>query len=144
MTQTATARKPSPAPDELTRPYWDAAAHGRLEIQRCRGCKRYHHPPTSMCFECGSEDLGFEPVSGHGTIYTYTITHDARNPAFAAIQPYAIVWVELDEQPRLRIVANMPGTPTGDLRIGAPVEVFFEDLTPSLALPQFRLVAELF
>ena len=30
--------RPLPAPDELTRPYWEAAREHRLVVQRCAGC----------------------------------------------------------------------------------------------------------
>ena len=85
--------RPTPVPDGRSARYWQAASEGRLEIQRCQACGTYHHPQLTMCTHCQSEDLRYEPVSGKGTIYTFTITHDARTPAFAARQPYAIVWV---------------------------------------------------
>ena len=135
----AVPMKPTPTPDELSRPYWLAAAEDRLEIQRCQQCGDYHHPPVAVCLNCLSEDLRYEPVSGRGVIYTYTVTHDARNPAFAALQPYAVVWVDLVEQARLRIVANMPDTPLEDVRVGADVEVYFEALDGGTKIPQFRL-----
>jgi uncharacterized OB-fold protein len=104
-------------------------------------CKTYFHPPIAICTECHSEDLKFEPVSGRGTIYSFTITHDARTPAFAARTPYAVVWIELEEQARLRLVSNMPDTPLEDLRCEAPVEVYFETIAPGVRLPEFRLAS---
>ena len=32
-------------PDELTRPFWDAANEERLVIQNCRSCDTLQHPP---------------------------------------------------------------------------------------------------
>jgi uncharacterized protein len=131
-----------PAPDELTAPYWEASNRNQLAIQRCKACKTYQHPALGVCFTCGSDDLGYERVSGRGTIYSYTITYDARTPAFTARQPYALVWIELVEQARLRILANMPQTPLDAVRIGAPVEVYFEEIAPGVKLPQFQLIEE--
>ena len=34
--------KPVPHPTELSQPYWDAAAEGRLVIQRCAEIGRAH------------------------------------------------------------------------------------------------------
>jgi uncharacterized protein len=136
------AQRTVPAPDKLTAPYWEAANRGELAIQRCHKCATYQHPALGVCFNCGSEDLAYESVSGRGTIYSYTITHDARTPAFVARQPYALVWVELPEQPRLRIVANMPETALEDVRIGTSVEVYFEEIAPNVKVPQFRLARE--
>jgi uncharacterized protein len=132
--------RPAPVPDGRSAGYWQAANEGRLEIQRCRTCRTYHHPPLTMCTECQSEDLDYEPVGGKGTIYTFTITHDARTPAFAARQPYAIVWVELDEQPRLRVLANLPDTPLEQVKIGARVKVIFEEIGSGVKIPQFALL----
>lgn len=136
---TPVSKKPVPVADELTRPYWEAANEGRLAIQRCQGCSRYYHPPVAICSNCHSEDLSYQTVSGKGTLYTFTITHDARTPAFAALQPYAVVWVELDEQPGLMMMTNMPDTDLKDVRIGERVEVSFEQIGPGSRIPQFRL-----
>ena len=140
MPEETVPKKPIPAGDDLSRHFWEAASEDRLEIQRCQNCRRYHQPPVGICPFCHSVDLRYEAVSGLGTIYTYTVTHDARTPAFAAVQPYAVVWVELDEQPRLRLISNMPGTPLDKVQIGSRVEVFFEEIEPGHKLPEFRLV----
>jgi uncharacterized OB-fold protein len=56
--------------------------------------------------------------------------------------PYAVAQVALDEQPDLRMIANVLECDPSDVRIGMPVEVIFEDLTLECVLPQFRPVAE--
>ena len=48
-------------PDELTKPFWEAANEGRLVIQNCKACNRLQHPPAPACSQCGSrDDLGME------------------------------------------------------------------------------------
>lgn len=131
--------KPIPVADPLSKPFWDAAAQGQLVIQRCADCRRYFHPPVSLCFRCGSEDLGHEPVSGRGHVYSFTVTRDARHRAFQHLQPYIVAWVELEEQERLRLICNMPAEDVGRVAIGSEVEVFFEPIDPGRRLPQFRL-----
>jgi uncharacterized protein len=131
--------RPVPVPDDVTRPYWEAASAGRLEIQRCQRCKLYYHPPVAICTSCHGEELKFEPVSGRGTVYSYTITHEARTPAFTALQPYAVVWIELEEQARLRLVSSMPSTPLAGIRCDVQVEVYFDTITGDTAIPVFRL-----
>jgi len=134
------ATKPIPIPDELSEAFWSAASEHRLAIQRCQQCQAYYHPPVSLCPVCHSEDLRHENVSGRGKIYSFTITHDARTAAFEALQPYAIVWVQLEEMPgEPKLIANMPDTPIDDVQCGASVEVDFEDLAEGVSLPQFRL-----
>jgi uncharacterized OB-fold protein len=63
-------------------------------------------------------------VSGRGTIFTYTVNRHQYHPDVPP--PYVIAIVELDEQPDLRVVANVVGCDEPDLRIGLPVEVGFE------------------
>ena len=36
-------------PDELSKPFWDAANEGRLVIQNCKACSRLRHPPAPTC-----------------------------------------------------------------------------------------------
>jgi uncharacterized OB-fold protein len=78
------------------------------------------------------------PVSGKGTIYSYSIMHQVGNPGFEKELPYAVVIVELAEQKGLYTVSNLRDCPIGQIRIGMPVEVLFEDVTPEVTLPQFR------
>jgi uncharacterized OB-fold protein len=133
---------PVPVPDSLTEAYWAGAARQQLVIQRCLGCRRFRHLPTSRCSNCGSGEMTFETVSGRGTIHTYAITFDARTPAFTARQPYAIVTVELDEQQGLFVLTNMPTTSLQQVAIGRRVEVYFESLAEGVWLPQFRLLED--
>jgi uncharacterized protein len=131
--------RPLPVANDLTRPYWDAARVGRLDLQRCQACRTLFHPPLPFCDICDGRDLRFETVSGRGTIYTFTVIHANKMPAFEAATPYAVVEVELAEQPGLLITCNMDGTALEDIRIGAAVEVAFVDIGDGMMLPDFRL-----
>ena len=130
--------KPVPVPDNLTKPFWDACNEQRLVIQRCQQCQRYYHPPVGICVNCLSVNLAFEPVSGRGKIYTFSITHDARQPAFQAIAPYTVAVVELEEQRELFLLSNIPGTRPHDVKSGMAVKVEFEEIAPGCRIPQFR------
>jgi len=131
-------RKPLPVPDDLSRPYWEAARRHTLTILRCEACGRWVHYPKARCTACHQEALRPTPVSGRGTIYTYTVSHRAGAPGFEDEIPYVIVLVELEEQPGLRVVGNLRQCTPGDVRVGMPVEVTFEDVTDDVSLPQFR------
>ncbi len=50
--------KPVPHPDTQSQPYWDAAADGRLRLQRCTGCRKFRHYPQLVCEH--SYSLGVE------------------------------------------------------------------------------------
>lgn len=108
---------------DVNRPYWTGGSDGRLLIERCRSCRRWQHPPTGTCESCG-EPAAPEPVSGQGTVFTFTVNHQQYHPEVPP--PYVITIVELDEQPGLRLPTNLVGCDPDDIRIGAPVQVRFE------------------
>ena len=133
-----TVTKPVPVPDAITAPYWEAANRGVLAIQHCATCDRYIHPPAALCPDCQSPDLAFREVSGRARVYTHTIVRDNVTQGFAQGEPYVVGIIELAEQERLLVVANVVGIAPEDVRVGMPVQVTFERLTESIALPQFE------
>ena len=50
----------TPDIDAFTRPYWDAAAEGRLLLRRCRACARplAGSQSTSSLQQCGQNSRG--------------------------------------------------------------------------------------
>ena len=132
--------KPLPAPDELSQPFWDATRQHKLLVQRCQDCGYFNHPPRPACDACQSQQLQFEPVSGRGTVYSFTVMHQPYIAGFEDQIPYVNIFVELDEQPLLFMVSNLPGSERDKVRIGGRVEAYFEDVDAEVTLPQFRLV----
>jgi uncharacterized protein len=133
--------RPIPVPTAISAGFWDAARRHELVIQRCTGCGHYRHYPQPRCPDCGSGEWSWAPVSGQGTIYTFTVTHHRFAQAFRDETPYAVATIELAEG--VRMVSDLPPEDTADVAIGAPVEVFFEDLEEAaVTLPRFRLVRE--
>ncbi|NUU26051.1 MAG: hypothetical protein HOV68_31810 [Streptomycetaceae bacterium] len=130
-----------PRPDRLSAPYWEAVGERRLRIQRCRRCSRYIHLPEALCPKCGGGDLGWDEVSGRGTVHTFSVVHRTFAPGFADRTPYVIAWIDLVEQPALRAFGNVLGLPPADVRIGLPVRLCFEDVEGFGPLPNFRAVA---
>jgi len=129
---------PRPAADALTAPFWDGCREHRLVIQRCRACGHYLHLPKPVCRFCLSTDLGYEAVSGRATLYTYTVAVQPFHPYYADKVPYLLATVELAEQPRLMLFTRLTECTEDDVRVGMPVEVVFDDVTPDLTLPLFR------
>lgn len=84
---------------------------------------RWVHPPTGTCRECGGP-LVARPVSGRGTVFTYTVNMHAYNPAVPT--PYVIAIVELAEQQDLRLAANIVGCEPDSVVCGMAVVVGFE------------------
>jgi len=137
---TSRREKPLPAADDLSQPFWEAAKRQQLVVQRCRECGYFNHPPRPACDACQSQQLHFEPVSGRGTIYSFTVMHQPNIAGFEDQIPYLNILVELDEQPRLFMVANLPAAAERKIQIGGRVEVYFEEVSADVTLPQFRPV----
>jgi hypothetical protein len=133
--------RPVPEPDEVTAFFWDAAREGRLEIQRCESCELYQYPPDVACVHCQSTELTPTPVSGRGSLYSYTRVDRAFHAGFAQKLPYVIGLIELEEQPGLKVLTNIVGAGPEDLKVGMPLEVTFE-IRGEITLPQFRPATE--
>lgn len=110
-----------PEPTDLTRPFWDGLAEGKLRLQHCRECDNYQYPAEAFCYFCGATDIEWKDASGKGEVHTFITVHQRYHPAFADLIPYNVSVVELEEGPRL--VSNVIGIDVGDVRIGLPVRV---------------------
>jgi uncharacterized OB-fold protein len=120
---------PAPEIDPETKPYWDAAAEGRLLIKRCDACGAAHHYPRSLCPFCFSDRTRFEEASGKGRIYTFSVMR--RSPT----GPFAIGYVTLAEGPAM--LTNFVGCDFDALAIGQPVRVTFRTAEGGAAVPMF-------
>lgn len=123
--------------DGDSRVYWEGIARGELRIQRCNACNRYVFYPRSICPRCFSDQLSWVAASGNGTIYTYTVVHQAFG-TFAEDVPFIIAIVELEEG--VRMMTRVVDSPRERVKIGVPVSVIFESVSEDMTLPYFRLV----
>ena len=108
---------PPPPVNPETKPFWDAAAQGRLLIKRCTACDEPHWYPRAICPFCGSERTEWMEASGQGTIYSYSVFR--RAPI-----PYAIAYVTLAEGPTM--MTNIVDCDLDAIRIGQAVRVAFK------------------
>lgn len=131
---------PQPEPNGDSRPYWDAAAQGRLVIRSCKACGTRHFMPRLLCPECWSDQLEWVESPGLGTIYSFSMVHRAPTPEFGANAPYMIAMIDLDEGPRM--FANIVGEDANEAAIGDRVHVRFEERGEGIKLPQFARVAK--
>jgi len=133
--------RPVPVPDEVSAPFWSAAAEHVLTVARCRRCGAFTVPPDVVCPHCHSADPAFEftPVSGRGAVRSWTVVRQAFLPGFDADLPFVLVDVELVEEAGLRLIGRLLDGPGADLHVGDPVVVAFEDIAPGVAVPAFEL-----
>ena len=136
--------RPLPVPDELSAPYWEAAARHVLAVARCSRCERLVMPPGQACPHCHTPDpdFTFEQVSGRGTVRSWTVMRQSFLPGFSEEVPFVLVDVELAEQPELRLIGRLLDGPDAPLSVGAPVTVAFEDVAEGVSIPAFTLGGE--
>ena len=136
MADAKTYRKPLPRVDEESRGFWEALVRHELYVQRCRACGTTRFYPRAVCTACPGGDTEWVRASGRGTVYSFTVTHQNQAPGFREELPYVLAIVELDEG--VRLMTNVVGCAPEAVRIGMPVEVVFDDVTPEVTLAKFR------
>ncbi|HSV83224.1 MAG TPA: OB-fold domain-containing protein [Ramlibacter sp.] len=143
MSQTEQARQPA-APPSVAAGFpsnrdfdffYSGLDSGRLLVQQCRNCGALRNPPCPMCPDCRSTH--WEPVdcAPEGTIYSYTIHHHPPLPGLRTPHPIVLA----DMKNGLRLVGAYDGSPTPELRIGAPVTAVVD---AQGAIFRFRLAAD--
>lgn len=134
--------------------YFRFCAQGELRLQRCRACALARYPPGPACPWCSGNAFDWVPMSGRGTVYSYTEVRHAVQPAFRAHVPYLALLVELDEQrgqptehEALRMIGNL-ALPDGTLAppevvrtvgIGSRVRIVFAPAGSGIAIPLWTL-----
>jgi hypothetical protein len=131
--------RPLPVPDETSAPYWAACARHELTLPRCSVCHEFTLPPEISCPNCHSLEPGFtfEPVSGRGTVRSWTIVRQSFLSGFDV--PFMLVDIALDDQPHIRMIGRLLDGVDAPVRLDAAVSIAFEDLAPDMAVPAFRL-----
>ena len=129
--------RPLPQPDNVSRPFWQAASRGELVIQRCPSGHRQFYP-RAVCKVCGA-DPEWERASGRGTVHTFTVIRQNHARPFRDELPYVVAMVELDEG--VRMMGNITGCPVDQVRIGMPVQVHMVEAEPEVAVPFWRPVS---
>ena len=124
-----------PRVTDLTEHFWRGGASGLLQLLRCSDCRAFVHPAAPVCGECWSKRLVVEAVSGRARVATFTVNYKEWVPG--PDHPYVIAIVELEEDPRVRLMTNLVECEPDAVRIGMPVEVVFEQ-REDVHLPLFR------
>lgn len=134
--------------------YFRHCAQGELRLQRCKACVLMRYPPGPACPWCTGDAFDWVPMSGRGTVYSYTEVRHAVQPAFRAYVPYLALLVELDEQrghptehEALRMIGNLampdgtlaPPAVVSTVGIGSRVRVVFAPAGPQIAIPLWTL-----
>ena len=138
MAETA-YKRPLPRRRGMAGEFYDYCKKHELRFQRCTNCSTWRHVPRDMCAKCGSFALEWAKSSGKGKLFSWTTAVQPMLPQFADLVPYSPVVIEMDEG--VRLVTWLTDVPPEELRLGLPVEVVFDDVTPEVTLPKFRRAA---
>lgn len=120
---------PAPFVNPENKPFWDAAAEGRLLIKRCKSCGQPHYYPRALCPFCFSDDTEWMEAKGTGEIYTYSVMRRG------APVPYALAYVTLDEG--ISMLTNIVDCDLDALAIGQRVRVIFKPSEEGAPVPVF-------
>jgi uncharacterized OB-fold protein len=126
------------APNSWTEPFWVAAGQHQLVVQRCLNCGTVRHPPGPFCPRCRTQESEWMELSGRATLYSYTVIRHALAPHLRDYLPMVIAVVEPEEAPTARLVANLIDVAVGDVVIGMPLEVAWEDADEGISVYRFR------
>jgi uncharacterized OB-fold protein len=123
--------------------FWAGTAVRELRVQRCEDCGALRHPPGPRCPGCGSQRRGYLVVGGSGTIFSYVVHHHP--PVSGRSAPFVVALVELPEGVRMlgELVGVDPADPAAlaTVRIGAPVQLSWQQVDDTLTLPGWRIGA---
>lgn len=127
MAELATLDIPGPTVTELTRPFWENAAEGKLTLQRCGACGSAVFYPRALCPHCWADALAWETASGGGRLKSYSTIWKPGHPGWIPVTPYHVGLVEMDEGPTMlsHILSDAEGDPiaVGDRVWFAPARI---------------------
>jgi uncharacterized OB-fold protein len=135
MAETA-YKRPLPRRRGMAGEFYEYCKKHELRFQRCTDCGTWRHVPRDMCAKCGSFNWAWAQSSGKGKLFSWTTVMQPMLPQFADRVPYSPVVIEMDEG--VRILSELVDVSNEELRLGLPVEVAFDDVTPEVTLPKFR------
>jgi uncharacterized OB-fold protein len=78
-------------------PYWQALQEQQLKYQRCTSCQLAVWPAHSFCPHCGGASLAWQESSGRGKVYSFSTVMRGPTPAWQAIAPYTVGFVQMEE-----------------------------------------------
>lgn len=134
------SERPMPRITAVNRPFWDACNRGALALQQCTSpaCRQYVFYPRVCCPHCGGGSLTWNPVSGRGTLVSYTKVHRPQHDSFRGEIPIYFIAVRLAEEPLMYSrLATRP--PSDDALLGRAVRVTFPESDTAQKLPFFEL-----
>ena len=131
--------KPLPGATIEGKAFWEYSKQHELRMQKCPVCGHIRHPAGVLCPNCHTmKEAEWVKLSGKGKVYSFVVFRYVYNRAFAEDIPYVVAVIELAEGPRM--MSNIVGIDSQDIKVGMEVEVVYDDITEEYALPKFKPV----
>lgn len=132
--------------EELTAPFWAAAADYRLVRPVCDSCGTSFFTPSAACPRCQSQEWTYLDSAGTGRVATCTTVYQGPDTTWEV--PYTLVVVDLDDESwsmlsRLAVAAPDLGPDRDHELIDSAVRVTFqpEGREPHRTLPVFEVIS---
>lgn len=98
--------------------FMEGVRAGRLTAIRCGKCGALAIPPKQFCPECGQRAWEAVPLSGKGTVASFTVIRVAPRGHVGEV-PYAIAAVQLEEG--VGLLGRVVDIPIDAIAVGLPV-----------------------
>ncbi|MCC2658706.1 MAG: hypothetical protein K0Q76_3814 [Panacagrimonas sp.] len=128
---------PRPSPNMDDAGFWEGCAARRLRFQYCAQCATARHPPTPICPACRGTEVRWQEAPAQAEVYTYTVIHYAAHPAVNVRLPYVAAVVTFAGVDGVRLVSNITDCEASAVKIGMPVQLWWDDLGDGMFVPRF-------
>lgn len=122
-----------PVQDAVSAPWFEAAAQGKLLLQRDPATGKPQFYPRGHVLGAPERQPEWFEASGRGTLHTFTVVKRSLHKQFAV--PFTLAIVELEEGPRL--TSWIVDVPEDELRCDMALKVVFREVHPGLTMPCF-------
>lgn len=127
-----------PAKDAVSTVWFDAAAQGKLLLQRDPVTGKAQFYPRAHVLGFPEREPEWFEASGNATLYSYTVVKRSVHPQFASHTPFTLAVVDLAEG--VRMTSWIVDVAEEDLRCDMPLKVTFREIHPGLVMPCFTKV----
>ena len=121
-----------PAITPETRPFWNAAAEGRLVVERCLDCGLHVFPPRGICRRCLRRSMIWVEVEPPAVLHAFTHNHQPWAPGLGV---YTVALAELPAHDGIRLVGVYEGR---EPQIGDRLDFAFTPFASGLTRLGFR------
>jgi uncharacterized OB-fold protein len=121
----------------LERPFFERAHRGELAFPRCVNCAHFTWYPALRCPRCGQAEHQWTVVAPLVRLFSWTVLERALDPALSELVGETVALAEPVEAANVRLVGNVVGIASDELRLGMSLAVGFVPVADQLSIPVF-------